>query len=187
MANISPEYLLPLISCRKHFLGDLEPYICLFENCPNPNELYPSVEQWLAHMKAHPVPSTQWVCSMRHTGRNERVMRSSEEFTSHMKDVHPGRFSDMQIKNFQTRAAQPSSIFTDCLFCDWSVPTNAENERALNGLKPIDEHNAENLLDLAPMSLPQMRNMKPGAEDVRSSSENVSLDSINQSSRSAMP
>ncbi|PLB43849.1 hypothetical protein P170DRAFT_63494 [Aspergillus steynii IBT 23096] len=137
-------------------------------------------------MKAHPVPSTEWVCSMRHTVPSKTVMQSAEEFASHMRDEHTGRFTDIQIKSLQDRAARPGSMFPDCLFCDWSLPPDSEQERIPGSLTPVEEHTADHLFDLALMSLPQTWNTKGDGEDERDSLANVSLDSGNQNSHSVL-
>ncbi|PYH88057.1 hypothetical protein BO71DRAFT_150607 [Aspergillus ellipticus CBS 707.79] len=170
----------------KHFLDDLEPYVCLFQGCTSPHGLFASVEQWLSHMKAHPRPATEWVCSMRHAAPTQTVMQSAEEFATHLRDAHPGRFTNMQIERLQTRAARPGSIFSTCLFCDWSMPSASAHERLPGGFNPIDEHIADHLFDLALMSLPQMRNIKGVCEDQRESLAIVSLDSADQNSHSAL-
>ncbi|PYH86271.1 hypothetical protein BO82DRAFT_118275 [Aspergillus uvarum CBS 121591] len=169
----------------KHFQDDLEPYICLFEDCTSPRELFSSVEQWLAHMKVHPAPSTEWICSMRHASSDQTVMKSAEEFAHHVRDLHSGRFTDMQIKKLQLRAARPGPMFSSCPFCDWSEHPDTEKRKVSDGPTPIEEHIADHLFDLALLSLPPMQVNESTDEDVRDSLANVSIISGNRPSHSA--
>ncbi|PYI27721.1 hypothetical protein BP00DRAFT_450050 [Aspergillus indologenus CBS 114.80] len=170
----------------KHFQDDLEPYICLFEDCTSPRELFSSVEHWLAHMKAHPAPSTEWICSMRHASSTQTVMKSAEAFVDHVRDLHPGRFTDMRIKKLQLHAARPGPMFSSCSFCDWSEPPDTENPKVPGRPTSLEEHIADHLFDLALLSLPPMRSDENRDEDVRDSLANVSMITGNRPSHSAL-
>ncbi|RAH50483.1 uncharacterized protein BO95DRAFT_458968 [Aspergillus brunneoviolaceus CBS 621.78] len=159
----------------KHFQDDLEPYICLFEDCTSPRELFSSAEQWLAHMKAHPAPSTEWICSMRHASSDRTVMKSAEEFAIHVREMHSGRFTDMQIKKLQIRAARPGPVFPSCPFCDWLEHPDPEKPKVSGGPTPMEEHIADHLFDLALLSLPPIQNNENSDEEVRDSLANISI------------
>ncbi|OJJ94807.1 hypothetical protein ASPACDRAFT_64957 [Aspergillus aculeatus ATCC 16872] len=164
----------------KHFQDDLEPYICLFEDCTSPRELFSSAEQWLAHMKAHPAPSAEWICAMHHASSNQIVMKTAEEFANHIRDMHSGRFTDMQIKKLLIRAARPGPIFSSCPFCDWLEHPDPEKPKVSGGPTPIEEHIADHLFDLALLSLPPMQNNETSDEEIRDSLANVSIVSANR-------
>ncbi|KAJ5995496.1 hypothetical protein N7481_002473 [Penicillium waksmanii] len=39
------------LSWARHVLGDLMPYLCLYPNCPAPNQLYESRRDWFDHLR----------------------------------------------------------------------------------------------------------------------------------------
>ncbi|KAI0104202.1 hypothetical protein GGR51DRAFT_522787 [Nemania sp. FL0031] len=46
---------------RGHIAQDLCPYICVFEDCESPEEMFTSTYEWMSHMaKSH--SKTEWVC-----------------------------------------------------------------------------------------------------------------------------
>ncbi|KAH8781284.1 hypothetical protein F5883DRAFT_169984 [Diaporthe sp. PMI_573] len=108
-------YSLPflLTANRRHVLGDLDAYICLFEQCEFPNELYNHSNQWLKHMREH---TLQWRCaSMAHA---EFVVTSRDEYTEHMKTVHQSRLTDAQLRILADKSCRtPGKIFGSCPLC----------------------------------------------------------------------
>jgi hypothetical protein len=82
---------------RKHLLEDLQPYICLFQNCDQAGTTYRTFKAWQAHLnKAH---VQRWVCPMSHEGPNsmkpeDTGFDTAEMFQEHVEVAHRERDSD---------------------------------------------------------------------------------------------
>jgi hypothetical protein len=76
---------------RKHLLEDLQPYICLFQNCDQAGTTYQTLKAWQAHLnKAH---VQRWVCPMSHKGQDSMKPEdisfdTAEMFQEHVEVAH---------------------------------------------------------------------------------------------------
>lgn len=75
----------------KHVYKDLQPYMCTFENCATPNEMYDGRRQWFNHeMQKH---RRSWTCH----GHCNQAFISEDAFTKHIRKNLRGQYSDSQI------------------------------------------------------------------------------------------
>lgn len=110
--------------------ADIQPYVCLSEDCTSPFLFFASMSQWLSHMDTihseewnRKIHMGTWYCDVDHDGQvyqfNDYV-----DFAEHMKDVksHPNRNppTDSQIDSL-SRRMQKILIREDrnvCPLCD---------------------------------------------------------------------
>lgn len=173
---------------RRHILKDIDPYICLFENCDKPNEHFRSVEDWLNHMKwQHTIV---WFCPA--SQHKSELFNSDIGLEQHMRREHSKDFTESQLPILVQKCAQPSSDpFTalasqndevrsenmrSCPLCPFSVEkANAqpETDPSLLGAddptdiidKLIRNHVAAHLESIALLSLPEQNDLENAASN----------------------
>ncbi|KAF6830082.1 serine/threonine protein phosphatase [Colletotrichum musicola] len=97
---------------KVHVQSDLDPYVCLFEECDSAEQLYTRSHEWLQHMREH---GKRWECAAKSHGR--LVTNTRNEYLDHMKAAHPGKFSDFQLDIMADR----NSLITDPIFQSCSL------------------------------------------------------------------
>jgi hypothetical protein len=80
-----------MISCRKHVLGDLRPYVCTYPDCDLLEHFFDNREEWYKHeTQQHRV---KWFCNiLGHPQYSERT-----DFLTHMSRDHDTTFKDSQL------------------------------------------------------------------------------------------
>ncbi|RDW79285.1 uncharacterized protein DSM5745_06137 [Aspergillus mulundensis] len=136
----------------EHVKYDLDPYVCLFDNCASPSDLYNHSEDWLKHMRQHRV---RWRC----TAKSHGVLRfqTKEEYEEHMTTKHKSTKSQLAIlAERSSRSSGP--LFESCPLCGKS------------GDPGLEEHVASHLRYLALKSLPfpEDEGYDNGSEDLKS-------------------
>jgi hypothetical protein len=125
-------------------MGDLEPYICLSEECSEAHCLIRDRASWLSHMqKEHTI---QWSCTA--PGHSPCVMSTEKGFENHMRSAHSGAFTESQLPWLEKRSRGPAStIFTFCLLCE-HVPSEGDlhKESVLRGLNLERDYDRRRLL-----------------------------------------
>ncbi|KAL4975560.1 hypothetical protein BDW66DRAFT_137161 [Aspergillus desertorum] len=119
-----------------HVKYDLDPYVCLFDDCDSPTELYNHSEDWLNHMRQH---SLRWRCTARSHG--VLVFDNRGAYEEHMSSKHKSTKSQLKIlAERSSRSTGP--LFQSCPLCGESSGTG------------LEEHVASHLRYLALKSLP---------------------------------
>ncbi|KAJ5986357.1 hypothetical protein N7451_010722 [Penicillium sp. IBT 35674x] len=98
---------------KAHVKDDLDAYVCLFDECDNPDQLYSHNEQWLKHMEEH---ALRWRCNSKSHGL--LIFHTRDRYTEHMRQAHQGAFSEVQLRvlaDRNSRAIDP--LFESCPFC----------------------------------------------------------------------
>ncbi|EHK23943.1 uncharacterized protein TRIVIDRAFT_127290, partial [Trichoderma virens Gv29-8] len=92
---------------------DLQPYICLFDNCSSPNQLYQSRHDWVAHMKQEHWVS--WSCVFGCSGSFD----TQESFKGHLATVHgqSSKSTDLQVVANLCRFPTETNIVGMCPLC----------------------------------------------------------------------
>ena len=122
-----------------HVKNDLDAYVCLFEECNKPEELYNHSEDWLKHMREH---ALRWRCISKSHGT--LVFDSRAEYEDHMRGKHKGAFTDEQIRVLTERNARTiGPMFTSCPLCG-----------AKEAKGSLEDHIVGHLRSLALKSLP---------------------------------
>jgi hypothetical protein len=125
---------------RKHVRNDLDPYVCLFENCDEADKLYKHSEQWLSHMHQH---SQRWRCS---SHRELDPFPTQEEYMQHMREAHYFNLGEKKLLILANRNARKTTkLFTSCPLC-------GESETEEHGR--LENHITGHLRSLALKSLP---------------------------------
>ncbi|KAL7951537.1 hypothetical protein V8C42DRAFT_304373 [Trichoderma barbatum] len=134
---------------KLHIKNDIDPYVCLFEGCESPDELYSHSSIWLKHMSSHYM---RWCCTSK--SHIEFRCATKSEYMNHMNVAHPGKFTHAQLEILATRNARPiSSMFKPCPLCG--------NEE-IDGNRA--DHVAQHLLLLALKSLPSYEDHVKGQD-----------------------
>ncbi|KAJ4190422.1 hypothetical protein NW755_005564 [Fusarium falciforme] len=98
---------------RLHVKNDLDPYVCLFEECDSPELLYNHSDAWLKHMKQHAV---RWRCTSK--SHPAVVCDTKEDYINHMKTSHGDKFNDAQLGVLADRNGRATGpLFTSCPLC----------------------------------------------------------------------
>lgn len=156
-----------LTLARQHFLRDLDPFVCIYPQCPEPELMFSDIPSWLSHMAyGH---ARQWCCST--PGHATQSFASEEAFESHMWSSHPGAFTESHLPRLKRRAEVPGVAFFECPFCTEGPQTEA-------GVcsDELVRHVANHLRLLATISLP-IEHTRKGAE-----SEGTASHKANESS-----
>jgi hypothetical protein len=147
-----------LTSCRAHVKSDLEAYVCLFEDCNTPEELYNHSGDWIKHMREH---ALRWRCNSKSHG--ECVFVTRDDYLEHISNVHRGAFTDAQLAILAERNARTiGPLFESCPLC---------GVRDVKGL--MEDHIVGHLRFIALKSLPPYQDEgSEGSRSERSSLEN---------------
>ncbi|KAH7230802.1 hypothetical protein B0J15DRAFT_575327 [Fusarium solani] len=98
---------------RLHVKNDLDPYVCLFEECDSPEKLYNHSDAWLKHMKQHAV---RWRCTSK--SHPAIVCDTKEDYINHLKTNHGDKFNDAQLGVLADRNGRATGpLFTSCPLC----------------------------------------------------------------------
>jgi hypothetical protein len=123
---------------RKHIRKDLDPYVCVFDECETPFEIYSSSKEWLSHMRSQ--HCMRWHCFF--TSHEPSFFQSPGALEQHLREIHAGQFSSEEMSFLVENSSHPSlSVIEQCPFCQ----ETAEN---------TEEHVAQHLIQFALRSLP---------------------------------
>ena len=140
---------------RRHVFKDMLPYMCTFEHCNTPNELYESRRMWFQHeMLAH---RRVWICSFGCSS----MFESDHQLTTHMRETHSRETRDMDMTMLIELCSRPVDQY-----CAAACPLCTKSVSSLFGLR---KHIAYHLQELALFGLPSDtiesdEEMKTGSE-----------------------
>lgn len=130
---------LTTLPTRTHVKKDLDAYICLFDACDKPDELYGHKSDWLNHMRTH---TLQWRCSSKSHGR--LTFPTEKQYLDHIMAAHPKAFTEPQLHVLAQRNSRPCGpMFELCPICGTDDVTT-----------DLEEHISVHLQSLALKSLP---------------------------------
>ncbi|PTB56173.1 hypothetical protein M431DRAFT_481612 [Trichoderma harzianum CBS 226.95] len=121
---------------------DLQPYVCLFDNCSSPSQVYQRRKDWVAHMKQEHWVS--WSCSF----GCSKSFRSQESFEEHVTTIHGQNFESIDLQAVLNLCRFPNDTNTVgiCPFCfDYEIKSD----------KSYQSHVGDNLERLALFVLPK--------------------------------
>ncbi|MCJ1307424.1 hypothetical protein MMC25_001070 [Agyrium rufum] len=114
----------------RHVLNDLEPYVCVFENCNDSHRLFRDRVAWLSHMQE--THTKQWTCTA--AGHKVCVFENEQDFEDHMRISHAAGFKESQLPWYKKRSQGPAaSTFTACPLCGYEPAEEKIN--ALNNVR----------------------------------------------------
>ncbi|KAJ4209546.1 hypothetical protein NW759_013402 [Fusarium solani] len=153
---------------QNHVKNDLDPYVCLFEDCDQPDVLYTHSDEWLGHLHQH---GKVWRCS---SHREMGPFSTLEDYMKHMREVHDTKLSDRQLRVVANRNSRKTTkLFPSCPLC-------GREESDVDGR--LEDHLAGHLRSLALKSLPSYQDEIP--DDA--GDENNSIDGSRPRSRSTI-
>ncbi|KAF2182859.1 hypothetical protein K469DRAFT_690585 [Zopfia rhizophila CBS 207.26] len=173
----------------RHILRDIEPYICLFDECERPNECFRTVEDWVNHMRWQ--HAMIWCCQAE--GHETTTYHSKVDLERHMRLEHHEAFTQSQLPILIKKSAQPSpDLFTSlalalrkdntvsdmfgvCPLCPFtldlggpSMSQSLEVEHSIDAdSKKIRDHIAAHLESIALLSLPDRDDLEDAATNER--------------------
>ena len=93
---------------------DLFSYICVFDDCHEPDQLYATSEEWLSHMSSK--HQTRWHCTAKSHPPFSTSLRN--DFVSHLETLHPGKFRKSRLSFIADSCARPiEPTISHCPFC----------------------------------------------------------------------
>lgn len=122
----------------EHIRKDLDPYVCVFDECDTPYQIFSSSREWLAHMRSQ--HRMRWHCFA--TTHTLSSFESLDALEDHMRQAHAGQFSNEEISFLAENSGHPmKAVIEHCPFCQ-ETSDNTE------------EHVARHLIQFALRSLP---------------------------------
>ena len=154
---------------RKHVYGDLQPYVCTFDQCTTASEMYESRREWFKH-------ETQkhrriWACN----GHCNKIFQSGEALTDHI--MKTMKLTDAQVLAMVAMWSIPAEneVEASCPLCKENVP----------GMVQLQKHLGRHLEELALFALPSTEGAESGEEnESRISDSNLEVTADNDESDS---
>lgn len=158
-------------------MRDLEPYICVLPECTKPQELFSDIHDWTLHMQRH-LPA-QWECIAQI--HDAKVFNDPDSYMRHVKNDHPGSFTDSQIQDLtQINAHLDTQVLSNCPFCNAFPNVDSRLDvQSIPGQLDLQKHVATHLKSLALKSLEglyQSPDEPPSSSSLSSEDDNRPLE-----------
>ncbi|KAH7460528.1 hypothetical protein FOMA001_g19542 [Fusarium oxysporum f. sp. matthiolae] len=154
---------------RGHVAQDLNPYSCIYQDCPDSQNLYATKEEWTKHMKSQH-NSVRWACDdciFESEKDDEFIFDTQELWESHMRCRHS--CPDDRLTLLCSMSKRDLAELAECPLC----------KRACGHTRPDqDDHIAEHLHSWALRALPWVLN-----PDDEASSDSPEMGSENDLTR----
>ncbi|VUC31853.1 unnamed protein product [Clonostachys rosea] len=131
---------------KKHVFQDLEPYVCLFEDCSF--KLFETRREWYEHETTF--HGRHWSCRFCSTS-NRAIYGKESEMVDHIKLKHAANMTELQIPLLLQACEQKKNTLDtrECPFCsEWKADRNAET------MKGYYRHISGHLQPMALASIP---------------------------------
>lgn len=151
--QVLPEEYLSKWRWRGHAAQDLNPYSCVYGDCPDSQDLYATKDEWIKHITTQ--HSTQrWVCdqcTLRGDLSEDLVFDDETDWKQHVSTCHGGEFIDSQLALLLSLSRRRLTEPIQCPLCN----------RPAGPVRPDqDDHIAEHLHSWALIALPWDFNTK---------------------------
>ncbi|KAL6832172.1 hypothetical protein V8C40DRAFT_238033 [Trichoderma camerunense] len=166
-ADLLPvEYAKNKSRWKGHVAQDILPYMCIFEDCETPKNMYLTSDELVKHMRSHhSVP--RWICSYcssKSEGHQQFVFESPAEWESHMQQAHIAAFTPAQLPAL-SRVSRRNMLDTlSCPLCAYTAGISRPT---------LDDHIVQHLHEFALRCLPWVTNGSDG-ESINASSSHGS-------------
>lgn len=143
------KYFLSSRRWRLHLQQDLQPYVCLYEECLQFVRTFSSVKHWVQHINDFHL--SQWICPLHRASEAPKFTFETESaLGEHLNQAHGAEYSVSQTKTIlrqgKRKAPGKPQLFESCPFCnECSKDSNMGN---------FEQNIASHLLDISLMSLP---------------------------------
>lgn len=130
-----------------HITKDLDAYVCLFDECDRPEEMYRNSSDWWHHMRLHKL---RWRCGSKSHGM--QTFLTEDQYLRHMRQVHKGSLTEPQLRALAERNPRPiEPMFEVCPMCGAAKPGNTMAAHivghmrllAVRSLPPFEDVDAE--------------------------------------------
>ncbi|SCV50619.1 related to hsp70 protein [Fusarium fujikuroi] len=127
---------------RAHVAQDLCAYVCIFENCNSPDDMYASTYEWMSHMaRCH--SAMEWVCieCSKHgpsTVENASIhsFKDSLDLKAHILSIHP-EMDESEVDLMVHAGNRPVGIQrVACPLCRRGLVSNASGEEDETAVHP---------------------------------------------------
>ncbi|KND87725.1 hypothetical protein TOPH_07645, partial [Tolypocladium ophioglossoides CBS 100239] len=116
---------------KQHVITDLDAYVCLFEQCESPEELFSHSSQWLKHMREH---AQRWRCTSK--SHEEFLSITRAEYIEHLKTTHGSRLTDAQLRVLADKSARTiGPLFKSCPLCGTEETRGSMEEHVVGHLR----------------------------------------------------
>lgn len=138
---LCPREILADKAWKAHLIHDMRPYICTYEDCRNPGQLYDSRQDWVRHEESE--HRRVWRC-LEHS---DQVFKRLETYKHHLREQHAGYISGEASLIRIIQASESASDIVDraCPVCT----------KALDTMRDMEGHIALHLERFARFSLPR--------------------------------
>ncbi|KAK4443845.1 hypothetical protein QBC34DRAFT_198771 [Podospora aff. communis PSN243] len=168
-----------------HVDQDIEPYVCISEDCIEPPQYFASSKDWMDHMQTRhsmrwteQIHTERWHCDVNHNDPSRELPEFDEkaEFLEHLHTCHGEKLTQSQIlgRIRRNRRIATRDPFV-CPLCD-CVPTDVARH-VRQGEKPhalLWEHVAQHLKSMAFLSLSYVGDDVQDNESIADSSTQAS-------------
>jgi len=139
---------------KQHFLRDLEPYMCVVDDCAEAHECFSDSQKWLRHMESH---GKVFVCHLHPTREGPQRFHNENDFDHHMQIRHASMSLPQRQRLKGLRSGGAKVEISTCPLCGW-VPTQAPKPGASvanyePAYKELLHHIANELHSIAMLSL----------------------------------
>ncbi|KAG6356906.1 hypothetical protein INS49_014781 [Diaporthe citri] len=138
---LCPKEILADKAWKAHLIHDLRPYICTYEDCKNPTQLYDSRQDWVQHENSE--HRKVWRC-LEHS---DQVFKTLEPYKRHLQGQHRGSISGeaSSIRIIQASESVSDILGRACPICMVELDTT----------RAMESHIALHLERFARFSLPR--------------------------------
>lgn len=121
---LCPREMLADKAWKAHLIHDMRPYICTYEDCRNPGQLYDSRQDWVQHEESE--HRKVWRC-LEHS---DQVFKRLETYKRHLQEQHAGYISGEASLIRIIQASESASDIVDraCPVCTKTLDTMREME-----------------------------------------------------------
>ncbi|KAF8418438.1 hypothetical protein EV426DRAFT_707586 [Tirmania nivea] len=137
---------------QRHVFRDLRPYVCTFNSCTKPNQLFENRREWYDHEVRH--HRREWYCA-----ECTVTYTTSSNFIHHLKEIHPALGNEQDIPALIENCGRVVRTPQQCPLC------TVQSEHTAEGLR---SHLGRHMQQLALFTLPRLEVDDNGGEDVPS-------------------
>ncbi|KAH7009796.1 hypothetical protein EDB80DRAFT_713888 [Ilyonectria destructans] len=156
---------------KKHIIRDLEPFICLSDECNESLQFFGSKREWIHHMQtrhtmdwARKVHSQQWHCNLDH--KHTKRYEDKDSFLSHLKAEHGDRLTSSQALGRMRRNKVFARDPFSCPLCE-QVPDELKDHLAERPYDVLADHIGQHLEALSFYSLQYLNMENKSGESTR--------------------
>lgn len=134
-------------------MRDIDPYLCLEEDCSKGSHLFNSRNEWIQHtLQEHRL---QWRCTLRvHPKNSGPTFSDRESFEHHLDKDHPGVFTKNQLSALVEKSCHAvGPAFENCPLCGFEGNENIDSHSDRVNTS-MEDHIAYHLIYVALQCIP---------------------------------